>query len=135
MLRIATAVVVVVVAVLVVAWAMQRRLVYFPGPGPVPSAATVLPGGEDVSFPTADGLRLGGWFVPGGGEATVIVFNGNGGDRAGRAPLAAELGRIGMSVLLFDYRGYGGNPGHPTETGLDVAPHVSAGAHRDVALS
>jgi Fumarate reductase flavoprotein C-term len=45
-------------------WAFQRRLIYFPSPGPVPPAATVLPGAAEVSFPTADGLRLQGWFVP-----------------------------------------------------------------------
>ena len=32
--------------------------------------------------------------------------------------LAAGLARLGMSVLLFDYRGYGGNPGTPSEKGL-----------------
>jgi len=35
-----------------------------------------------------------------------------------RAALAAALNRLGHSVLLFDYRGYGGNPGRPTEDGL-----------------
>jgi hypothetical protein len=47
-----------------------------------------------------------------------LVFNGNGGNRSLRAPLAAALARMGLAVLLFDYRGYGGNPGHPTEAGL-----------------
>src|SRR5215475_3090163 len=64
-------------------WFFQRRLIYFPADQPVPPAATVLPGAEDVVFPTADGLRLGGWFVPAGGGAgatTVLVFNGNAGD-------------------------------------------------------
>ena len=46
-------------------WAFQRRLIYLPSPGPVPPAASVLPGAEDVSFETADGLQLRGWFVPG----------------------------------------------------------------------
>jgi hypothetical protein len=35
-----------------------------------------------------------------------------------RAALAAELAHMGPAVLLFDYRGYGGNPGSPTEEGL-----------------
>jgi pimeloyl-ACP methyl ester carboxylesterase len=138
-------------------WAFQRRLIYLPSPGPVPPAASVLPGAEDVSFETADGLRLQGWFVPGAvdspapprprsvtlpegappqvgegeahpkvgeGEAhlnpgpAVLVCNGNGGDRSMRAALAAALSRMGLAVLLFDYRGYGGNPGSPSEEGL-----------------
>jgi fermentation-respiration switch protein FrsA (DUF1100 family) len=32
--------------------------------------------------------------------------------------VAQALADLGLSVLLFDYRGYGGNPGRPTEAGL-----------------
>jgi fermentation-respiration switch protein FrsA (DUF1100 family) len=98
---------------------VQRRLIYFPSPGPVPPAAALLPGGEDVVLATEDGLRLGGWFAPTAERGgAVLICNGNAGDRALRAPLAAALFRAGMSVLLFDYRGYAGNPGRPTEDGL-----------------
>jgi uncharacterized protein len=169
----------VVVAVLAASlgllWAFQRRLIYLPSPGPVPPAATVLPGAEDVSFETADGLRLQGWFVPGAvdspapprprsvtlpegappqvgegeahpqvgegeahprageGEArpspgpAVLVCNGNGGDRSMRAALAAALSRMGLAVLLFDYRGYGGNPGSPSEEGLAADARAALG--------
>jgi fermentation-respiration switch protein FrsA (DUF1100 family) len=48
----------------------------------------------------------------------VVVFNGNAGYRWLRADLAVALNRNGLSVLLFDYRGYGGNPGRPSEKGL-----------------
>ena len=105
-------------------WMFQRHLIYLPSPGPVPPAASVLPGAEDVTFQTADGLRLGGWFVPGAVDSpappgpAVLVCNGNGGDRSMRAALALALSRLGLAVLLFDYRGYGGNPGSPTEEGL-----------------
>jgi uncharacterized protein len=149
----AVIVLVVVVAVLAASvgllWVFQRRLIYLPSPGPVPPAATVLPGAEDVAFTTADGLRLRGWFVPGAfvpgaverpartpfpsatlpdgappkrdpglARPAVLVCNGNGGNRAMRAELARALSRMGLAVLLFDYRGYGGNPGHPSEAGL-----------------
>ena len=102
---------------LALAWSQQRRLIYFPSPGPVPPAGAALPNGQDVVL-DADGNRLGAWYfpVPGGGPA-VLVCNGNGGDRSGRVELAAALNRIGLSVLLFDYRGYGGNPGKPSEDG------------------
>src|SRR5919197_302148 len=108
------------VAMIALAWLFQRRLIYLAEPGRVPAAATILHSGEDVAFETADGVRLRGWFVPasGHGRATVLVLNGNAGSRAARAPLAAELSRAGLSVLLMDYRGYGGNPGSPSEPGL-----------------
>jgi len=116
-----TLVVAVVLAVLVgLLWAFQRRLVYLPDDGPVPAAADAVPGGRDVELTTADGLGLGAWFVPGAtaDAPAVLVANGNGGHRGLRAPLVRALSSAGLAVLLFDYRGYGGNPGSPSEQGL-----------------
>ena len=48
----------------------------------------------------------------------MLVASGNAGNRSLRAPLAAALSRAGMAVLLFDYRGHGGNPGSPSEAEL-----------------
>lgn len=45
-------------------WSQQRRLIYFPSAGPVPSASSVLPAGRDVVVETQDGMRLGGWYFP-----------------------------------------------------------------------
>ena len=102
-------------------WAGQRRMMYFPFGTPPSPAEAGLPAAEAIRFQTADGLTLHGWFVEARespGRFTIVVFNGNGGNRAFRAPLAAALHAHGHSVLLFDYRGYGGNPGAPTESGL-----------------
>jgi uncharacterized protein len=102
-------------------WATQRRMIYFPF-GDVPAAASVgLVDAEAVMFPTDDGLMLNGWLVPARAPATgdvVIVFNGNAGNRGYRADLARGLADRGIAVLLFDYRGYGDNPGSPSEIGL-----------------
>jgi fermentation-respiration switch protein FrsA (DUF1100 family) len=109
-------------------WSQQRRLIYFPSPGPIPSAASVLPNGRDVVLSTDDGIRLGAWYFPvAGGGPAVLVFNGNGGDRSMRVELAAALNRMGLSVLLFDYRGYGGNPGRPSEDGLAADARAAQG--------
>ncbi|HKH52058.1 MAG TPA: alpha/beta hydrolase, partial [Mycobacterium sp.] len=100
-------------------WSQQRRMIYFPTPGPLPPAAAVLPNGRDVVLETDDGIRLGAWYFPARTPGpAVLVCNGNGGNRWLRTELAAALSRAGVSALLFDYRGYGGNPGRPTEDGL-----------------
>lgn len=103
-------------------WALQRQLIYFPDRTPVRPAGEVLPGARDVALTTSDGLTLGAWFVPARPGAdrdlAVLVAPGNGGNRAGRAGLAEELRRRGFAVLLLEYRGYGGNPGDPSEEGL-----------------
>jgi pimeloyl-ACP methyl ester carboxylesterase len=118
--------------VVAVLWGLQRQLVYVPDPSPVPPAGDVLAGARDVTLHTADGLELGAWFVPASGPVdtgiAVLVAPGNGGNRHGRAGLAEELSRRGLAVLLVDYRGYGGNPGSPSQEGLaadaDAAVHA-----------
>jgi fermentation-respiration switch protein FrsA (DUF1100 family) len=99
-------------------WGFQRSLIYLPDAGPVPAAAAVLPGARDVVLTTSDGLELGGWYLPAEDAPAVLVAGGNAGHRGHRAPLAEALHEAGLSVLLFDYRGYAGNPGSPSEEGL-----------------
>ncbi len=101
-------------------WGFQRKLIYLPDAGPVGSAGSLVTGARDVVLRTSDGLELAASYVPGRSPdaATVLVANGNGGHRGMRAPLARALSDEGLGVLLFDYRGYGGNPGDPTEDGL-----------------
>lgn len=106
-----------VLALLALLWALQRRLIYLPFPATMPPAATLLAGAREVTLQTVDGIELGAWFLPAGGMS-VLVAPGNAGNRSLRAPLAAALARHGLGVLLFDYRGYGGNRGRPTEAGL-----------------
>jgi alpha-beta hydrolase superfamily lysophospholipase len=123
MLRSALLVVSVVLLLVVVGtgllWVFQRSLIYLPDAGSGRPAADFLPGARDVELSTADGLELAGWWLPADDEApAVLVANGNGGSRELRAPLADALHGAGLSVLLFDYRGYGGNPGSPSEEGL-----------------
>jgi pimeloyl-ACP methyl ester carboxylesterase len=119
----AAAIFVVAAAALLLAalWALQRRLIYLPFPADVPPAAAVLPTAREVTLRTDNGLELGAWFVPPADAehgTAVLVAGGNAGNRSHRAPLAAALARAGLGVLLFDYRGYGGNRGHPTQRGL-----------------
>ncbi|UGY93067.1 alpha/beta hydrolase [Streptomyces gobiensis] len=118
------------------AWYFQRQLIYLPDRSdpPLPPGSGVT----EVRYTTADGHELTGWFLPAAGEAarpyaTVVVSNGNAGNRGDRLPLAKGLAARGYSVLLSDYRGYGGNPGRPTERGLlaDLRAAASYAAGRD----
>src|SRR5215218_4198265 len=95
---------------LIVIWTSQRRLMYFPDAG-VPSPAAIgLANVERVTFAAVDGVTLHGWLLRSARSRpwfTVVVFNGNAGNRAYRAPLGEALRTNGCSVLLFDYRGFG----------------------------
>jgi fermentation-respiration switch protein FrsA (DUF1100 family) len=102
-------------------WFMQRRLIYFPDRSAPPAASRTVAGAQDVTLHTADGLDLTAWLVrprTTDRRLGILVAPGNAGNRLARAPLIAALADLGLTVLLVEYRGYGGNPGRPTETGL-----------------
>ncbi|MDN5852614.1 MAG: lysophospholipase, partial [Actinomycetia bacterium] len=133
----ALGVLVVVGTVIALLTALQRQLIYFPDSSAPPPADEVLDGARDVTLHTSDGLDLGAWFVP---VATgvrdrgyaVLVAPGNGGNRHGRVDLARALRDRGFAVLLMDYRGYGGNPGKPTEEGLALDADAAVEALADL---
>ena len=73
---------------------------------------------EEVTFTTDDGLELSAWFHRGSSDLSVIFFPGNGGNREHRYEFLQLVASQGASVLQVEYRGYGGNPGRPSEAGL-----------------
>src|SRR5215207_11706484 len=123
--------------VMVLLWALQRQLIYFPDNTRVRPAGAVIERARDVTLHTQDGLQLGAWFVPATGSVSdtpmaVLVAPGNGGNRESRSGLAEELSERGLAVLLMDYRGYGGNPGSPTEEGLAEDADAAAATLRQL---
>ncbi len=99
-------------------WVAQRSIIYVKDPS-TPDLRSVGQGWEAVTLETSDGLTLGAWFrAPEDGQPLITVFNGNAGNRGVRAELGQRLAASGFGVLLTDYRGYGGNPGRPSEEGL-----------------
>ena len=75
---------------------------------------------RDVSVTTADGMVLQGyyWAPTGPARDLVVYFHGNGFNQLVGAARAEPLTGGGHGVLVASYRGYGGNPGSPSEDGL-----------------
>ena len=74
---------------------------------------------EDVRFTAEDGARLFGWFLQATPEAPVLLWcHGNAGNLIHRLDNMALLYRAGLSVFIFDYRGYGLSEGSPSEEGF-----------------
>ena len=74
---------------------------------------------EDVWFQSGDGTMLFGWYVEAQADRPVILWcHGNAGNIINRLENLRELYRIGLSVFIFDYRGYGRSQGKPSEEGL-----------------
>jgi fermentation-respiration switch protein FrsA (DUF1100 family) len=76
---------------------------------------------EEVSFPSQDGTRLAGWFIPGPGgnrAPTMVLSHGWARSRAELLPHANFLHRAGYAVLAFDYRNRGRSEGDMVTMGL-----------------
>ena len=107
-------------AIMLFVFVYQPRLVYFPQ---VERELTTTPRAagldyEDFSLHTEDGVQLHGWWVPArAARGAVLLMHGNAGNISHRIGYATMFNRLGYSVLLFDYRGYGKSGGHPDEEG------------------
>jgi hypothetical protein len=75
---------------------------------------------DDVSLQTPDGVLLHGWFVTAAkpDAATLLFFHGNAGNIFDRLDKIFLFHRMGLNVLIIDYRGYGKSAGKPSEQGL-----------------
>lgn len=77
---------------------------------------------EDVWFKAKDGVELNGWFFPATTNSSraslaVLLCHGNAGNIGHRLEMCQALLDSGVSVFVFDYRGYGRSHGRPTEEG------------------
>jgi fermentation-respiration switch protein FrsA (DUF1100 family) len=74
---------------------------------------------EEALFKAPDNVELAGWFLPAKEARYTILFcHGNAGNISHRLDKAKIFHDLGLSVFLFDYRGYGKSKGKPSEKGL-----------------
>ncbi|MBY0450980.1 MAG: alpha/beta hydrolase [Cyanobacteria bacterium] len=74
---------------------------------------------SEVTFPTADGETLHGWYLPAKpGKATVLFSNGRSGTLEKVVPYIQALEKQGLGLLAYEYRGYGQSTGLPSEGGF-----------------
>jgi len=98
------------ILVVIAAYHTQSAIIFHPG-----GLAVNPPKGfpiETVSIPTADGLRLNGWWLPASGtRRTVLFFQGNRLRASDHTLRLQTLAALGVNALLFDYRGFGQSAG------------------------
>jgi uncharacterized protein len=109
-------------AALLALFTFQRSLLYVPNTGAPSLAEAGLEGVmEPVQITTADSLHLLAWYraPPSSNPGLALVyFHGNAGHIGHRGDRVRPYLDAGYGVLLVEYRGFGGNPGQPSETGL-----------------
>ena len=105
---------------LVILTLFQRKFIYFPYkldrefeyPLYVPQL-------EEVFITCGDGITINGLYAPGKENTpTVLIFHGNAGNITHRDMILQGFNRLGYSVLLIDYHGYGKSEGQPSEKNL-----------------
>jgi fermentation-respiration switch protein FrsA (DUF1100 family) len=109
--------VVAIVVLFALSQVLRRTGMFFPER--YPSGDWTHPG-ADVRFRTSDGLTLHGWLFRAASPAAPLLLwcHGNGGNVTDRGPIAAGLAARGVTVLVFDWRGYGKSEGSPSEATL-----------------
>ena len=123
---------------------LDRMMIYFPERGLAATPDSRDLAYEDVDLTAADGTRIHGWHIPGRSEITLLWFHGNAGNISHRLDNILMLHqRLGVSVLIIDYRGYGLSEGKPSEKGIYMdaeaafdylASDLGLNAERDVIL-
>ena len=98
---------------------LQRSLMYHPSANLLDPADHGVPEMQKVTLDTEDGLALTAWYRGAQeGLQTIVYFHGNGGHIGHRAGKVNAYLNAGYGLLLVCYRGYGRNPGAPTEENL-----------------
>ena len=97
----------------------EERLIFLAAPYPQGNWHPSVPV-EDVFFTADDGTRLHGWYAEHPQARGYLLYcHGNAGNVTHRIHAIDELRqRFGLSVFIFDYRGYGRSEGTPTEQGV-----------------
>ena len=98
---------------------MQPSMVFYPYRELVETPAAWGLEYEDVYLTGSDGVRVHGWYLPyDEAEEVVLFFHGNGGNISHRGASIEIFNRLGLNVLIIDYRGYGNSEGKPGEKGF-----------------
>jgi len=102
----------------------QERLLFLPEMGGRELISSPADRGlhyETVWLETEDGERLHAWWVPHPQPLAVLHFShGNAGNLSHRLDSVEMFHDLGLSVLLYDYRGYGRSSGRPDEAGIEI---------------
>lgn len=99
-------------------YAAQESLIFKPDPVVKP-ISDIFPSAKEVQIETTEGLSLQAWYKPASTEApTLVMFHGNAGNLSTRPRFIEIFDNDQRGVLIFSWRGFGNNPGAPSEQGL-----------------
>ncbi|MCR9141115.1 MAG: alpha/beta hydrolase [bacterium] len=87
---------------------------------------------QEHRVPTPTGERLHAWYLPAAEESpdesssfVLLYSHGNAGNLSHNLRSLRQLHQLGISVFIYDYRGYGESTGIPDEAGLYADAHAA----------
>lgn len=97
-----------------------REQIYKANDAPVSVAQYTKAPPQTLTVKTDDGLTLTGYYWPGAADDhdVLLFFHGRGSNQGVGARYAEHLTGRGDHVIVVSYRGFGGNPGSPTQAAL-----------------
>ena len=95
--------------VLIIAYVFQSKLIFIPER--LPENFIFASGSREIWLRTSDGKRINALFFEGSRPEVILYFHGNAGSLNGWQFVADDFVRLGYSVLIIDYRGYGKSEG------------------------
>ncbi len=96
----------------------QAKMLYYPTREIVATPVAIGLAYDDIALKTSDGLKISAWYVPAShARGTLLFCHGNAGNISHRLDSIRLFHELNLSVLIFDYRGYGGSEGVPGEKG------------------
>jgi uncharacterized protein len=97
----------------------QTEMLYRANPVRVTAVEAGLQNVRELTLQTADGAQIHAWYSPANNAKPTILFcHGKGGNMANRAKRWQYYVERGFGVMFFDYHGFGGSTGVPTEQHL-----------------
>lgn len=103
-------------ALIVWMYMSQRKMLYFPREELVATPSEAGLAYEDVNLTNRLGTSIHGWWLPHDKPRFTLLFcHGNGGNISHRLESLKIFHRLGLSILIYDYSGYGQSDGEPGE--------------------
>ena len=104
--------------IVLLVYIFQNKLLYFPDKNIIANPGYYSLKYDEVNFKTTDDIDLYGWYIPADSAHYTLLFcHGNAGNISHRLESIKQFRDLGLSVFIFDYRGYGKSGGKITEEG------------------
>ncbi len=105
--------------IILLAFFLQSHFIFFPQKHIDQTPDLLSLKYEDVFFRVENNIKLHGWWIQAvNSRGVILFFHGNAGNISHRLESIQSFNKIGLSVFIFDYRGYGLSEGKISEAGL-----------------